>query len=63
MISACFMMHFCLACKSVPENFHICVNKGLTYLLEEVLQEIYQRVRSEVKRVVKSFGVGINTEN
>ncbi len=25
-------MRFCLACNSVPENWHICVNKGLTYL-------------------------------
>ncbi len=31
MISA-FLMRICLACKSVPENWHICVNKGLTYL-------------------------------
>ncbi len=25
-------MVFCLACNSVPENWHIGVNKGLTYL-------------------------------
>ncbi len=24
---------FCLACNMVPENWHICVNKGITYLL------------------------------
>ncbi len=33
LISACFLMLFCLACNSVPENWHICVNKGLNYLL------------------------------
>ncbi len=32
-ISACFLMLFYLACNSVPENWHICVNKGLPYLL------------------------------
>ncbi len=26
-------MLFCLACNTAPENWHICVNKGLTYLL------------------------------
>ncbi len=30
----CFLMFFfCLACNMVPENWHICVNKGITYLL------------------------------
>ncbi len=24
---------FCLACNIVPENWHICVNKGIIYLL------------------------------
>ncbi len=24
---------FCLACNTAPENWHICVNRGLTYLL------------------------------
>ncbi len=33
MISDCFLMLFCLACKSVPENCHICGNKGFAYLL------------------------------
>ncbi len=33
MIAACFLMLFCLACKSVPENWHIYVIKGLIYLL------------------------------
>ncbi len=29
----CFLMFFfCLACSVVPENWHICVNKGITYL-------------------------------
>ncbi len=29
----CFLMFlFCLACNMVPENWHICVNKGVTYL-------------------------------
>ncbi len=29
----CFLMFFfCLDCKMVPENQHICVNKGITYL-------------------------------
>ncbi len=32
MISASFLMLFCLACKSVPENKHTYVNKGLIYL-------------------------------
>ncbi len=32
MIFSCFLMLFCLVYKSVPENRHICVNKGLTYL-------------------------------
>ncbi len=28
----CFLMFFfCLACNMVPENWHICVNKGITY--------------------------------
>ncbi len=31
MISACFLILFCLACNSVPENWHICVNKGFIY--------------------------------
>ncbi len=26
---------FCLACNTVSENWHICVNKGLTYLLKK----------------------------
>ncbi len=34
LISACFLILFCLACNSVPENWHICVNKGHTYLLK-----------------------------
>ncbi len=25
-------MRFCLACNSVPENWHICVNEDFTYL-------------------------------
>ncbi len=25
-------MLFCFACNSVPENWHICVNRGRTYL-------------------------------
>ncbi len=29
-----FLMLFCLACNLVPENWHICVNKGLTNLLK-----------------------------
>ncbi len=33
MISACFLMLFCLTCKPVPENCHICINKGLIYYL------------------------------
>ncbi len=28
-----FIMLLCLACNSVPENWHIGVNKGLMYLL------------------------------
>ncbi len=28
-----FMFFFCLACNKAPENQHICVNKGITYLL------------------------------
>ncbi len=28
---------FCLACNIVPENWHICVNKGITYLLSYCL--------------------------
>ncbi len=31
-MSACFVTLFCLACNTVPENWHICVNKGLNYL-------------------------------
>ncbi len=33
LISACFLMLFCLACNAVPDNWHICVNNGLIYLL------------------------------
>ncbi len=33
LISVCFLMLFCFACNSVPENWHICVNRGRTYLL------------------------------
>ncbi len=33
LISVCFLMLFCLACNSVPENWHNCVNKGRTNLL------------------------------
>ncbi len=29
-VSYCF---FCLACNMVPENKHICVNKGIIHLL------------------------------
>ncbi len=32
LVSACFVMLFGLACNSVPENWHICVNNGHTYL-------------------------------
>ncbi len=33
----CFLMFFsCLACSMVPENWHICVNKGITYLLTDL---------------------------
>ncbi len=28
-----FVMLFCLACKSLSENWYICANKGVTYLL------------------------------
>ncbi len=28
-----FLTLFCLVCNMVPENWHICVNKGLTCLL------------------------------
>ncbi len=28
-----FCSVFCVACNTVPENWHTCVNKGLTYLL------------------------------
>ncbi len=31
MISACFLMLYSLACKSVPENGQVYANKGLTY--------------------------------
>ncbi len=33
LISDCFLMFFCLACNTVPENWHSCINKGLTDLL------------------------------
>ncbi len=32
LVFACFLMLFGLACNSVPENWHICVKKGHTYL-------------------------------
>ncbi len=33
LISACFLMLFCFACNWVPENCHICVNRGHNYLI------------------------------
>ncbi len=33
MISACFLVFFCLACNTVPVNGHICACKCLIYLL------------------------------
>ncbi len=38
LISVCFLMIFCLAWNSVPEIWHICVNKGLTYLNTNVTE-------------------------
>ncbi len=38
MISVCFVTLFCPACNTGPENWHICVIKGLTYLLKKTLQ-------------------------
>ncbi len=32
-----------LACNVVPENWHICVNKGITYLLKSYLQALVGR--------------------
>ncbi len=32
----CFLMLCCLACKSEPENWHICVKKCLIYLLTHI---------------------------
>ncbi len=42
LIPAFFLMLFCLACNSVPENWYICVNKCQTYLLT------FDRVSMEV---------------
>ncbi len=41
---------FCWACNTVPENWHICVNKGLTYLHIH-LKSSFLRSISDEKRV------------
>ncbi len=39
----CLLMFLvCLACNMVPDNWHICVNKGITYLLTYILCPNYQ---------------------
>ncbi len=37
-------MFFGLACNSVPENWHICVNKGLTYLKKDDGHMIFELI-------------------
>ncbi len=40
LISACFLMFFfCMACNTAPEIWHVCVNKGITYLYSNVSRE------------------------
>ncbi len=39
-MAACFVTLFCLACNTVPENWHICVNKGLTNVLNSTPKKI-----------------------
>ncbi len=43
LVSWCFSV---LACKSVPENWHICVNKGLIYFTLGVQMVIWERFLS-----------------
>ncbi len=54
----CFLMFFfCLACNMVPENWHICVNKGLTYLLTQ-WNEGHQSPQNECRySAVPIFGL------
>ncbi len=57
-------MHFCLACKTVPENCHICVNKGLTFLrtkspkpenLQQMeLKKLLPTVKDDIERTQES---------
>ncbi len=61
MISA-FLMLICLACKSVPENWHICVNKGLTYLHfnATALRELLEGVQATEIGYPPEMGEGYN---
>ncbi len=44
LISACFLMLFCLACNSVPGNGPICVNKGHTYLDSSMAERLSMQI-------------------
>ncbi len=55
MIYACFLMLFCLTCKSVPKNWHICVNKGPIYII--FIQSLYTRIQTTATATTKATGV------